>query len=323
MEFDFLSNYNINIYPEISPLVFPHHPSDPFYIKEEEEDSQSFLEITPSPLVQEGMNKTHTALLENQNEKLSFSDSLEISPKISGILQSNLFEENESLNEIEDKNKQNSKSTNLTTDKSKKGKIQIKKIEEPKEKEERKDIFGLKTKTNEEILPRIDYAIKNFKVSAVKFIKEYGNKLIKECKFKGELKNLKLFSPSNKYFTGISNEKDNKIFLDFTVEEFFSYPNLEFGKENRLQQNNKKIIEKMKNFINNFKSMPKEYEQLKHFFDITFADAITLFYNTENFLKYKEDPKTKFLDSQFEKVKGFSLLEPNSFIRLMKHTNNN
>ena len=68
-----------------------------------------------------------------------------------------------------------------------------------------------------------------------KFLKEYGNKLIKECKFKNELKNSKLFSPSNKYFTGVSNEKENRIFLYFTLEQVFSYPDSEFGKDNRFK----------------------------------------------------------------------------------------
>ena len=62
-----------------------------------------------------------------------------------------------------------------------------------------------------EILPRIDYAIKSFKVTAVKFIKDYGNKLIKECKFI----NSKFFAPSNEYFIGISDEKENNIFFIF------------------------------------------------------------------------------------------------------------
>ena len=73
----------------------------------------------------------------------------------------------------------------------------------------------------------------------------------------------------------------------------------------------------MKEVIDTEKEMPKEYEELKNFFDMTFADAIMLFYQSNEFKKYKEDEKTKFLDSQFVKVKGFSLLEPNAFISLM------
>ena len=75
----------------------------------------------------------------------------------------------------------------------------------------------------------------------------------------------------------------------------------------------------MKEVIYAKKDIPKEYEELKNFFEITFADAIIFFYKSDEFQKYKNDEKTKFLDSQFIKVKGFSLLEPNAFISLMNH----
>ena len=176
----------------------------------------------------------------------------------------------------------------------------------------------IKEKQENEILPRIDYAIKNFKVTCVKFIKEYANKLIKNCKFMGELKNKKLFSPSNKYFTGVSNEKDNAIFLDFTVAEIFSYPNGK-RKDNRLQESNRIILEKIKETVNNLKQIPESYRAVLDFLNMTFEDAVMLFYKDEEFLKYKETEKAKFLDSQFVKVKGFSLLSRNAFIHLMRH----
>jgi hypothetical protein len=253
-------------------------------------------------------------------EKDIRKESLEITPKISGIMHSkNPFIENDDdeLEFILDKEKKQ-KSTNITTDKSKNGKIELK-----SEKKE-KNIFGLETNKKLEILPRIDYAIKNFKVTAVKYIKEYGNKLIKECKFKGQLKNKKLFSPSNKYFTGISNEKENNIFLDFTVAELLSYPNDEFGeiKDNRLQQNNKKIIQQMRELINNMKIITKEYRALLDYFNMSFEEALILFYQSNEFSVYKETEKAKFLDSQFIKVKGFSLLKKNSFISMMRHQQN-
>ena len=321
MDFNFLSSYNINSFPEVSPLVGNnYHLIDPFCQEEDDEDS-FFDKYSPISRKAEKENEDLAIIPEKEKENSEEKDkenpeeSLEISPKISGIIQSNLLDESDiKLDlDLEDPIKLNIKKTSSTTEKTKNGKIEIK---------ERKEIFGLKTQTQKktEILPRIDYAIKNFKVTAVKFIKELGNKLIKECKFKGELKNAKLFAPSNKYFTGISNEKENKIFLDFTVAEIFFYPNLEFGKDIRLQQNNKKTIDKMKEVINSEKDIPKAYEELKNFFDMTFADAIILFYKSSEFEKYKEDEKTKFLDSQFVKVKGFSLLESNAFISLMSHS---
>ena len=316
MDFNFLSLYNFNTYPEVSPLLPNNfHQTDPFYFQGDEEE-ESFLESTPPQL--QNAEKENQIIspeppeIKKEKENLEESLNLDISPRILEIFQSNLFDEQEKEIEIGECKLQNLKMTNPTTDKTKIGNIGITK----------KEIFGLKTQKKIEILPRIDYAIKNFKVTAVKFIKDYANKLIRDCKFKDELKNSKLFAPSNKYFTGVSNEKENKVFLDFTVAEIFFYPNLEFGKDIRLQQNNKKTINQINQKINDTKEIPKAFQELKNFLDMSFADAIIFFYKSDEFLKFKRDERTQFLDSQFVKVKGFSLLEPNAFLELMKHSSN-
>ena len=317
MEFNFLNNMFISSYPSISPLISPFQQTDPFIQEDLDEDSYDNAKELYNH-VKEDINDSNNNKSEflEKREKENMEESLEISPKISEIMQSqNPFIEKEENEQIYFEKEKKQKTTNVTTDKTKNGKIELK---------AEKNIFGLETKKEMEILPRIDYAIKNFKVTAVKYIKEYGNSLIKECKFKGELKNKKLFSPSNKYFTGISNEKENNIFLDFTVAELLSYPNDEFGeiKDNRLQQNNKKIIDQIRESINNMKIITKEYRDLLDYFNMTFEEALMLFYESNEFLVYKESEKAKFLDSQFIKVKGFSLLKKNSFISMMRHQQN-
>ena len=317
MEFNFLNNMFISSYPSISPLISPFQQTDPFIQEDLDEDSYDNAKELYNH-VKEDINDSNNNKSEflEKREKENVEESFEISPKISEIMQSqNPFIEKEENEQIYFEKEKKQKTTNVTTDKTKNGKIELK---------TEKNIFGLETKKEMEILPRIDYAIKNFKVTAVKYIKEYGNSLIKECKFKGELKNKKLFSPSNKYFTGISNEKENNIFLDFTVAELLSYPNDEFGeiKDNRLQQNNKKIIDQIRESINNMKIITKEYRDLLDYFNMTFEEALMLFYESNEFLVYKESEKAKFLDSQFIKVKGFSLLKKNSFISMIRHQQN-
>jgi hypothetical protein len=317
MEFNFLNNMFISSYPSISPLISPFQQTDPFIQEDLDEDSYDNAKELYNH-VKEDINDSNNNKSEflEKREKENVEESLEISPKISEIMQSqNPFIEKEENEQIYFEKEKKQKTTNVTTDKTKNGKIELK---------AEKNIFGLETKKEMEILPRIDYAIKNFKVTAVKYIKEYGNSLIKECKFKGELKNKKLFSPSNKYFTGISNEKENNIFLDFTVAELLSYPNDEFGeiKDNRLQQNNKKIIDQIRESINNMKIITKEYRDLLDYFNMTFEEALMLFYESNEFSVYKESEKAKFLDSQFIKVKGFSLLKKNSFISMIRHQQN-
>ena len=186
-----------------------------------------------------------------------------------------------------------------------------------------KCLFGLSSQKPKLIEPRVDYAIKQFKVYSCKFLKEYGNQLIKECNFKNNLKKLKLFAPSYKYFTGNSNEKENKMFLDFTVEEIFSYPKDKSKKDNRLQKKNKDIIKKFLDYIEETypKEVPEPFQKLQNFFRMTYRDIIVLFYDSEQFKDYSSDSKTQFLDEQFTKSKGFSLMEKSSFFKLMKNYN--
>ena len=183
-----------------------------------------------------------------------------------------------------------------------------------------KCIFGIKSE--KKIEPRIDYAIKNIKVYIIKNLKILGNQLIKNCNFPKKLKRLKLFSPSYKYFTGNSNDKDNKIFLNFTVEKIFSYPEGKIQKnDNRLQRQNKEIIKTLIEYIDEEfpDEIPENFQKLKKFFDMTFQDAIILFYESNQFNDFSSSKKTIFLDNQFIKAKGFSLLEKNGFLKLIKN----
>ena len=185
-----------------------------------------------------------------------------------------------------------------------------------------KCIFGIKYQ--KKIEPRIDYAIKNFKVGAIRYLKEIGNQLIKNCKFPNKLKKLKLFSPSYKYFTGNSNISENILFLDFSVEQIFSYPEGNIQKnDNKLQRKNKEIIKNFKEYIE--EKHPDEvsetFQKLINFFNMTFQDGIKLFYESNEFENYSSSQKTKFLDEQFVKAKEVSLLEKNGFLKFLNNYN--
>ena len=74
------------------------------------------------------------------------------------------------------------------------------------------------------------------------------------------------------------------------------------------------------NYIENkyTEKVPESIDRLQNFFKMTFEDIIVLFYNSQIFKDYISDPKTIFLDQQFTKTKGFSLLEKNGLIKLLK-----
>ena len=106
------------------------------------------------------------------------------------------------------------------------------------------------------------------------------------------------------------------------MEKIFSYPECTKN-DNRLQRQNKDIIKEFKEYIETqyTDTVPEKYQNLINFFNMTFQDAIILFYDTNQFKDYSSSPKTIFLDKQFIKAKGFSLLEKNSFFKLMKNYN--
>jgi hypothetical protein len=184
-------------------------------------------------------------------------------------------------------------------------------------------IFGLQSE--KKIEPRIDYAIKNIKVYISKYIKNYGNDLIKECKFQNKLQKIKLFSPSYDYFTGNSNEKDNNVYLDFTVEQILTYPDKKNKKKkgDRLQRQNQENIKALKDYIedNYEENVPEKMQELLNFFRMTYEEIVTLFYKSNKFTDYSSSEKTRKLDELFIKTKGFSLMENNGFIKLMKNYN--
>ena len=183
-------------------------------------------------------------------------------------------------------------------------------------------IFGVKGEKR--IEPRIDYAIKNIKVNISKYINKYGNEKIKNCNFQNRLKKVKLFLPSYNYFTGNSNVKDNIIFLNFTVEQVLTYPDKiepNSKKSNRLQRQNKEIIKDIKDHIEEKypDEKPEKCQELLNFFRMTYEDIVSLFYKSKEFKDYSSSQKIRKLDEQFIKSKGFSLLENNGFIKLMKN----
>lgn len=163
---------------------------------------------------------------------------------------------------------------------------------------------------------RIDYCIKYFKTNFSKFLKNYGNMLIKRSFLPKELKKEKLSAPNHLSFTGNAAEKDNYKFLFFKVEDIFCF----YKNENcqiSLQKKNRRTIDKILQFIDGSESEEK-YSYVKAFFKMSLEDAYEIFYESEDFKKYATDSKTVFLDKEFQVEKGYSLLEKNAFVKMIK-----
>ena len=56
---------------------------------------------------------------------------------------------------------------------------------------------------------------------------------------------------------------------------------------------------------------------------MTVEKSIELYYQSESFKVFSNEEKIKFFDNEFIKEKGFSMLEKNGFIKLIKLYQNN
>ena len=172
-------------------------------------------------------------------------------------------------------------------------------------------------KTDEPIY-RLDYFKKIFIKSFLKYLLNYGKKLISECIFKKKIGNLKLHMPNYKLYAGNPKEKDNKEFLLKTIKTVFVDYDKKSEKGTSRQKDNEKLINKIYE-LSNFQNSEKE-KKLKNFLELNIEKAIEMYYESKEFENFKNDENNKYYDSMFykEKNRNFSLLEKNGFIKLVK-----
>ena len=115
------------------------------------------------------------------------------------------------------------------------------KTNEPKEK-----IFEINKiyKTDEPIY-RLDYFKKTFIKSFLKYLLNYGKKLISDCLPKDKTGNLSLHMPNYKLYAGNPKEKDNKEFLLKTIKTVFGDYDKNSEKGTSRQKDNEKLINKI------------------------------------------------------------------------------
>ena len=170
------------------------------------------------------------------------------------------------------------------------------------------------------IAKRIDYCKKYFKTNFVKFLKKHANKLIQSSCLPKELKQ-NISSPNSLSFTGNTNDADNVAFLDFSVQKIFGYYKEGNKSKNSLQIKNQKKIGDIMNFIENCEDESK-YEKISSFFKMSLENAYELFFESDDFKNYTKDSKSIYLDKEFKIQKGFSLLEKNGFLKMIKMCKN-
>ena len=166
---------------------------------------------------------------------------------------------------------------------------------------------------------RQDYYIKQFKVQYSIWLRNILNSKLSLflTKVKYTKKLIKFYPLNSLKFTANPKYKDNKIFLSMKIKEILIVGIN--GNRNSNQKKNKENIELIEN-------MGKQYninEDLIEFLNLTMEETMSIFYKSEQFVKFKNSTQAKINDNKFYKEKKFSLLEENGFVFLIKNFNGN
>lgn len=153
---------------------------------------------------------------------------------------------------------------------------------------------------------RNDYIKKYFKTYFSKFLKKLANEILKKSQLPKKFKKLKIYSPNSLSFTANTKKSDEYKFLSFTENCKIKY-----------QKKNKETIENIINFIEECEDESK-YKEVKLFYNMTLEKAYELFYEDEEFRKYKEDERVIKIDKEVKVINGVSLREKNRFTQLVK-----
>jgi hypothetical protein len=167
---------------------------------------------------------------------------------------------------------------------------------------------------------RQDYYIKQFKVQYSIWLRNILNsKLILFLnKINSSKKNIKFYPLNSLTFTANPKYKDNKIFLAMKIKEILIVGiNGNRSSNQKKNKENIELIEKMGEQYNN------SNDDLIEFLNMTMEQSMYIFYQSEQFSKFKNSTQAKINDNKFYNEKKFSLLENNGFIYLIKNFNGN
>lgn len=250
-------------------------------------------------------------LKEKENPKFSGNSinpkkKIELSPKI----ESNEIKE---MKEIEEKQDKIINSTKNSSDK--KTEFKIEKLLFTSEK---KILYELPKNDKNSILPsyfRMDMAKKYYKTKISQFATDRINKYIKKSNLPIKLKK-NIHLPNSKLFTSKVTETINYNSLNYSLREIFT---IRKEKDN-LQKKNFFNFSKIDRYIENLKDkqLSESILNIKNFLDMNYEDLIRMFYDSEEFLVFKNDELTKFFDKGVFSQEGFPLSDDYGLIKLFK-----
>ena len=170
-------------------------------------------------------------------------------------------------------------------------------------------------KEKKQIEWRMDYTKKHWKTRISDYAKEEINKYITESDLPKELKNL-IHSPHSKKFSANPVVTANYKFLNYNLFQIFT-----IGKEDgKLQRQNEENITKIFEYIEKvgYDNISESLRKIKNFFEMSYEDLIRKFYDSYEFIDFKNDETTIFYDEGVKKQEKFSLLKDYGLIKLFK-----
>lgn len=170
-------------------------------------------------------------------------------------------------------------------------------------------------------LYRQDYYVKQFKVHYSIWLRNILNRklkiLLKETN--SNKKHIKFYPLNSLQFTANPKYEDNKIFLSKKIKNILIV-GIDCMKSSNQKKNKKniEIVEKI------YEESNQEIKcDLLSFLNITMEDSIKIFYDEEEFQKFKNLENIIYFDKKFYQEKNFSLLEKYGFIELIKNYKGN
>ena len=142
-----------------------------------------------------------------------------------------------------------------------------------------------------------------------------GSYSITESDLPKELKNL-IHSPHSKKFSANPVVTANYKFLNYNLFQIFT-----IGKEDgKLQRQNEENITKIFEYIEKVghDNISESLRKIKNFFEMRYEDLIRKFYDSYEFIDFKNDETTIFYDEGVIKQEKFSLLKDYGLIKLFK-----
>ena len=162
---------------------------------------------------------------------------------------------------------------------------------------------------------RFDYAKKHWKTKISQSLTDSINAKISNSDLPKEYKKI-IHKQNSKLFTANVKDSDNCDFLEKDLRTI-----LTFGKENNeKQKKNDNTISEIYEYFKKigYNNLSDKMLEIKNLFEMTYEDFIKKFYESVDFIAFKNEERTKFYDEGTKKQEGFAISEDLGLIKIFR-----